>query len=220
MPDLNFHIEGAEPERGAAAPLMLFRLRISEQLRAGTKPTPIHAVTLSCQLRIEPGRRNYRPGEQERLRDLFGTADRWGQTLRPMLWTHASVVVRPFTDFAAVDLPVPCSYDFSLAATKYFDALEGGDIPLCFLFTGTVFYESEDGGLQAAQVAWDKEAYFRLPAVTWRALMDLYYPNTAWLGLRKDVFDRLSAYKSSRCLLTWEQTVDALLEPEKELVGQ
>jgi hypothetical protein len=220
MPDLNFQIEGAEPQRGAAAPLMLFRMRIAEPVPSGAKTTPIHAIILSCQIRIEPGRRNYRPDEQERLRDLFGTPDRWGQTLRPILWTHASVVVRPFAGFAAVDLPVPCTYDFSLAATKYFDALEGGDISLCFLFTGTVFYEGEDGCLQAAQVPWDKEAYFRLPAATWRALMDLYYPNTAWLGLRKDVFDRLCAYKSCRGLLTWEQTVEALLETEKELVGQ
>lgn len=212
MLDLNFEIEGAEPERGAAAPLLLFRLRISEQPPANVKPTQIRAITLSCQLRIEPARRNYRPDEQERLRDLFGTPDRWGQTLRPMLWTHANMVVRPFAGFAAVDLPVPCTYDFGLAATKYFDALQGGDIPLCFLFSGTVFYEGEDGDLQAAQVPWDKEAYFRLPAATWKALMDLYYPNSVWLGLRKDVFDRLNAYKSYRGLLTWEQTVEALLD--------
>ncbi len=95
---------------------------------------------------------------------MFGTPERWGQTLRPMLWTHVSAVVPPFTGTCIVDLPVPCSYDFSLAATKYFAALEGDAIPLCFLFSGTIFYRADEGALQVAQISWEKEAYFRLPA--------------------------------------------------------
>jgi hypothetical protein len=211
MLDLNFQVEGAEPERVAAAPLMRFKLRVTERLAPGEPPTPIHAVALNCQLRIEPARRRYGAREQQRLLDLFGTPERWGQTLRPLLWTHAGVVVRPFEGSTVVDLPVPCSYDFNLAATKYFDALEEGEIPLCFLFSGTIFYEAGERGLQVAPVPWEKEAYFRLPAATWKALMDLYYPEGAWLCLRKDVFDRLSEYKSRRGLPTWEQALEALL---------
>ena len=97
MPDLNFQVEGAEPERFAAAPLLLFKLRVSEQAAPEAEPTPIHAVALRCQVRIEPARRRYSAAEQERLLDLFGTPERWGQTLRPMLWTHVSAVVPPFT---------------------------------------------------------------------------------------------------------------------------
>lgn len=219
MLDLNFQVEGAEPERVAAAPLLLFKLRIAERVASGESPTSIHTVALRCQIQIEPARRRYTAAEQQRLLDLFGTPERWGQTLRPLLWTHASVVVRPFAGSTDVDLPVSCSYDFSLAATKYFDALEGGEIPLCFLFSGTIFYEGVEGGLQVAQVPWEKEAYFRLPAATWRALMDLYYPNSAWLCLRKDVFDRLCEYKSRCGLATWEQAVEALLAEEKEMAA-
>ena len=62
-----------------------------------------------------------------------------------------------------MDLPVPCTYDFNVAATKYFYALEEGDIPLLFLFSGTIFYAADDGALQVAQISWDKEAPFRLP---------------------------------------------------------
>jgi hypothetical protein len=218
MLDLDFRVEGAEPERVAAAPLLLFKLWVAERVAPAGTPTPIHAVALRCQVRIEPARRRYGPGEQERLLDLFGTPERWGQTLRPLLWTHAGVVVRPFAGATEVDLPVPCSYDFSLAATKYFDALEGGEIPLGFLFSGTIFYEGAGGGLQVAQVPWENEASFRLPAATWKELMELYYPNSAWLCLRKDVFDRLSRYKSRHGLPTWEQAAEALLAAEKELV--
>jgi hypothetical protein len=42
-------------------------------------------------------------------------------------------------------------------------------------------------------------------------------PNTAWLNLRKDVFDRLLAYKSPRALPTWEQAVESLLLGAEEL---
>jgi hypothetical protein len=215
MPELSFQVEGAEPERFAAEPLLLFKLRVSE---AGGAGGAVHSVALRCQVRIEPGRRRYRPEEQERLLDLFGTPERWGQTLRPMLWTHAGVLVPAFTGSTVVDLPVPCSSDFALAATKYFDALDGGDIPLCFLFSGTVFYEAEDGRLQVAQVPWDREASFRLPAATWKGLMELYYPNSAWLRLRKDVFDRLSQYRSRHGLPTWEQALERLLSAAEETV--
>jgi hypothetical protein len=213
MPDLNFWVEGAEPERSAAAPLLLFKLHVTEAARGA--PTPIHSVMLRCQVRIEPGRRRYRPADQERLLDLFGTPERWGQTLRPLLWAHVNVVVPAFTGDTVVDLPVPCSYDFSLAATKYFAALEEGDVHLCFLFSGTIFYEGEAGGLQVAQISWEKEASFRLPVAVWTSLMDLYYPNCAWLRLRKDVFDRLSRYKSRQGLPTWEQALERLLSAER-----
>ena len=59
MFDLSFQVEGAEPERAAAAPLLRFRLGISERPALGVPPTPIQAVALNCQLRIEPARRRY-----------------------------------------------------------------------------------------------------------------------------------------------------------------
>jgi hypothetical protein len=219
MPDLNFRVDGAEPERFAAAPLLNFKLRAEEEVAQGAPPTPIHSVVLRCQVRIEPARRSYTTGERERLLDLFGTPERWGQTLRPMLWTHVGAVVPPFSGTCAVDLPVPCSYDFSLAATKYFAALEGGEIPLCFLFSGTIFYEADDGALQVAQIPWEKEATFRLPAATWRNLMDLYYPNSAWVGLRRDVFERFLQFKSRHGLATWEQAMERLLDSSEEPVS-
>src|SRR4051794_7563679 len=101
MPDLNFQVERAEPQRHAAEPLMLFKLRITEAVTP--QPTPIHSVVLRCQVRIEPARRRYGEREKERLLDLFGTPERWGQTLRPMPWTHVSAVAPPFTGTCAMD---------------------------------------------------------------------------------------------------------------------
>jgi hypothetical protein len=42
-------------------------------------------------------------------------------------------------------------------------------------------------------------------------MMDHYYPNTAWLCLRRDAFERLSRYKIEQGLPTWEQTLEALI---------
>ena len=216
MPELNFRVDGAEPERFAAAPMLLLKLHVAEAIAPGAEPTPIHSVVLRCQVRIEPARRSYTAVEKERLRDLFGTPERWGQTLRAMLWTHLSAVVPPFEGETIVDLPVPCSYDFSVAATKYFAALDEGDLPLCLLFSGTIFYQGSAGALQVAQISWEKEAEFRLPAATWRGLMDEYYPNSAWLCLRKDAFDRLDQFRRDHGLPTWEQALERLLAAAAE----
>jgi len=206
MPELSFQVEKAEPIPHAATPQLAFRLDVRAM-----GPTPVHSIVLRCQIRIEPARRRYGPGEQERLHDLFDEPGRWGQTLQPMLWTHAGVVVPAFTTRTAVDLPVPCTYDFNVAATKYFAALEDGEVPLRLLFSGTVFYEAPGCGLQVGQIPWDKETAFRLPVRVWKEMMDHYYPNSAWLCLRKDVFDQLYQYKRDRGLPTWEQALESLL---------
>jgi hypothetical protein len=128
-----------------------------------------------------------------------------------MLWTHASVVVPPFEGGTEVNLPVQCTYDLNVAATKYFVGLESDEVPISLLFSGTIFYEADDGALQISQVPWEKEANYRLPVRVWREMMDVYYPNSAWLNLRRDVFEKLRAFKTARGLTTWEQTFELLL---------
>ena len=109
---------------------------------------------------------------------------------------HTSAVVPQFSGSAVVDLPVPCTYDFEVVATKYFNALEDGNIPLLFLFSGTIFYEGEEGNLQVGQILWSKEASYRLPVTVWREMIARYYPNSTFVRLHKDVFDQLFHYKA------------------------
>lgn len=212
MPDLDFQVEGTEVEPYAAAPTLNFKLRV-----ANADPTElVHSVMLRCQIQIEATRRQYNPAEQERLLDLLGEPDRWSHTLRTMLWTHASVVIAPFTGVTLVDIPVPCTFDFNVAATKYFAALEAGEVPLVLQFSGTIFYAAEDGALQATQISWSKEGRYRLPIAVWQEMMDVHYPNTAWLCLRRDVFERLHQYKMRRGIPTWEQTLERLLPDDQK----
>jgi hypothetical protein len=209
MPDLQFKIESAESVSFAAVPMLAFRLQVD----GSSAGEAIHSIALHAQIQIETPRRRYSAAEQERLADLFGEPERWGQTLRPMLWTHADVTVPAFSGSVMVDLRVPCSFDFNLAATKYFYGLSDGDIPLIFLFSGSCFYAGPHGGLEVAPIPWSKEARFRLPARVWREMMDSYYPNSAWLRVRQDVFDRLSEFKSQAGVATWEEALERLLEP-------
>jgi hypothetical protein len=214
VPDLNFTVDRAEALLYSASPLLIFKLRIEAEDEASSIP----AVALRCQIRIEPTRRRYSPPAQERLLDLFGEPERWGQTLRSMLWTHTALVVPHFTGSTVVDLPVPCTFDFNVAATKYFHALEDGEIPLCLLFSGTIFYVNDEGNLQVSQISWEREANYRLPVQVWKEMLSHYYPNSAWLCLNQDVFDRLYQYKSHRGLPTWEQALTTLLDASEEKV--
>ena len=215
MPELNFQVEGVEVARYAAAPLLLFKLRVSNV----TLNDDIQNVALQCQIQIETTRRRYAPGEQERLIELYGEPERWSSTLRNLLWTHASVTVPPFEESCLVDVPVPCTYDFNVAAAKYFYGLEDGVVPLLVLFSGSIFYRGESGDLQVSQISWSKEAGFQFPIKVWKDMMEHYYPNSAWLRVGRDAFDRLYQYKIRRGFPTWEEALESLLEAEEERVS-
>src|SRR5262249_181780 len=206
MPDLNFEIESVAPQPYAATPLLNFKLRVDN-----TTPERTHSVILRCQIMLEVSRRSYSHEEIDRLFDLFGGPGQWDRTLRDMLWTNTSVVVPAFTSETTVDLPIHCTFDFNVAATKYFAGLDEGEIPILMLFSGTVFYMSESGALQVTQIPWEKKARYRLPVRAWREMMELYYPNSAWLCLRRDVFERLYRYKVRRGIPTFEQALERVV---------
>lgn len=207
MPDLAITVVSVEVAPYAASPALAFKLRVANKDAAEA----IHTVVLRAQIQIEVAKRRYTPEEQAGLRDLFGTPDRWGQTLKPLLWTNASAVVPQFTGETTVDLQVPCTFDFSVATTKYFNALNDGDIPVLLMFSGTVFYANEEGSLRVAPISWEKETKFRVPLKVWKDLMDAYYPNIAWLCLRRDVFEELHRYKVEHGIPSWEQVFERLL---------
>jgi hypothetical protein len=204
-PDPDFIVEGAEPLRYAVSPHIAFKLRITN-----ASPQPIHSIILRCQVQLDVTRRQYTAEDRQRLAELFGEPGQWPQTLRGMLWTNVSTIVRGFSEATTIDLQVPCTFDFNVAATKYFAGLGDGEIPLSFFFGGTIFYASDTAALQAGQISWEKEASYRMPVQTWRSMMDMYYPNTAWLCLSRDAFDRLNAFKVQHGIPTFEQALEKL----------
>ena len=214
MPDLSFRVLGADAVPFAAQPQIALKLQVSN-----SRPEEsIHTIVLRAQIQIEAPRRQHSAEQKQGLRDLFGQPERWSETLRPMLWTHASTVVPSFQESIVTELPVPCTFDFNVGATKYFHAVNDGDIPLILLFNGSVFYAVGEDPLQVAPIPWDREARFRMPAGTWHEMMELYYPNSAWLSLRRDVFERLYQYKAQNTVPTWEEAIENLLAGQEEAV--
>jgi hypothetical protein len=182
-------------------PTIAFALRIDSEL-------PVRSVLLDVQVQIAARRRPYDDAARTRLFELFGPVEQWDRALRTLPWTRATLVVPPFTGSTVVELPIACSYDLEVAASRYFDALEDGEVPLELLFSGTVFYGEP---LQAARISWESEAAYRMPVALWRETMDRYFRGTAWLRLPKPSLDRLAAHKSRHALATWEDVVDSLL---------
>jgi hypothetical protein len=210
VPDLDFRMEGAEVLEFAAVPSILFKLRIEN-----LEEEAVRSVALNTQVRIAAAQRHYDTAEQERLLEVFGEPSRWGNTLRSLLWTHTVLQIPPFSGSTIVDMPVTCTYDLEVVAGKYFYALEDGEVPLEFLFSGTVFYTGEGGGLQVARISWEKEAEFRLPVRVWKEMMEHYFPNSAWIRLRKDTFDQLYDYKIRKGFPTLEAAVEGLLSEQE-----
>jgi hypothetical protein len=210
MSPVSFEVVGARVEAYAAVPTLTLRLRIT-----AADGSPVHALALRSQIMIEPKRRRYDHDEERRLTELFGETPRWGDTLRPFLWTNLSTTVPGFTASTEVDLPLTCTYDFEITAAKYMHSLGGGEIPIVMMFSGTVFGKSA-AGLTAAPVSWSEEASYRLPVALWREMMDLYFPNTGWLRLRCETLDALQRYKAERALLTWDETFELLLKEAGE----
>jgi hypothetical protein len=200
--NLQFSIESAAAEKFGASPHIVFKLRA---VNGG--PETIQSILLKCQVQIEVARRPYTTVEKHALSDLFGETNRWAQSQRNLLWAHLSVVLPSFTGSLDTDLHVPCTFDFNAAASKYFAGLDEGDAPIGFYFNGAVFYENGDGILQTAPISWDQEASFRLPIRIWREMMDIYYPNSAWLCLERDAFEKLHAFKRQRGIPTFDEAL-------------
>ncbi|MGA5166671.1 MULTISPECIES: DUF6084 family protein [Streptomyces] len=209
MTDFAFTCTGVRADPYAAGPTLVFRLRItaSDQAR-------VHALALRCQIRIEPVRRGYGDAEAARLTDLFGERSRWGSTLNPVQFAQVPVMVPGFTGEVETDLVVPCTYDMDIASTRYFHALEEGEVPLLMLFSGTAF--TGERGFRVEPVPWDKEAVFRMPVKTWQEMVDQHFPGSGWIRLPRDTMDALLAHRSRHALPSWEATVEALLNAAGE----
>ncbi|MFD4584428.1 MULTISPECIES: DUF6084 family protein [unclassified Streptomyces] len=205
MTEFTFHCTDVRADPYAAGPTLVFRLRIT-----ATPGTRVHALALRCQLRIEPARRGYADPEAEGLKDLFGERSRWGSSMNPVQFAQVSHMVPGFTGETETELPVPCTYDMDVAATRYARALSEGEVPLLMLFSGTAFTGA--GGFHVEPVPWDREAAFRMPVKVWQEMVDQHFPGCGWIRLPRETMDALLAFRSRRALPSWESTVEALLD--------
>lgn len=183
MPELLFAVDAIEAERRSVSPQLAARLCIIN----ADPTTQLRSISLDAQVRIRTGPR------------------------RSLYWTQSACHVPAFTGTCTVKLPLQCSFDFNVAATRHFHQVPDGIVPLEFLFSGTVLYVGPGGALKAEQVPWTKEARCGLPVGVWQQLMDHYYPDSVWLRLPRAVFERLHRFQRAHGLSRWEQAVAELL---------
>jgi hypothetical protein len=210
MPNLAFRTSGASVLKWAVSPSLALRVEVSNQ----PADEAVYGLLLHCQVRIDAPARPYSTAEEGRLTEIFGDPSRWGQTLQTLLWANVGLSVGAFTGQTEIELPLPCTFDVSSAAAKYLLALEGGEVPLSLLFSGTVFFARSDGALQASQIPWSSEASFVLPARVWRETVDHYFPNCASVRLRRDVFERLHLFRITKGLMSFDHAIEALLREQ------
>ncbi len=206
VPALTFAVRGATAVEHAAVPTLEFAVGIN------SGETTIRSILLDVQIQIAARQRDYGEEADAGLEELFGTRDRWGSTLRTLPWTRTTVVVPPFTGATTAHVSVPCTYDLEVTATRYFTALHDGEVPLEFLFSGSVFFAAAGGLLQTTRIGWDQDADFRMPVAVWREMMDRHFSGTAWLRLERKTHERLGLFRAERALPSWDATIDALLD--------
>jgi hypothetical protein len=214
MTDLSFAVMDVAPEPYAVAPILTARVRIDDM--GGREP--IHAMALRAQVRIEPQRRRHSPAEAEALTDMFGPRERWTETLRSFLWMQTSTLVQGFTGSTVAGLPLACTYDFEVTASRYLHALQDGAIPIVMLFSGTVFTRGA-AGFGVEQIPWDREVRHEIPVSVWRDLVAAHFPGTGWLRLDHEVISALAAYKASHGFTTSDAAVTDLLARAGEVVA-
>lgn len=211
---LGFTVLGARPSAQTAAPSITFQLRIDD-----LAAEPIHAILLRCHVRIDPRRRRYTDEEQARLYELFGPVSQWDRSLQPVTWAQTTALVPTFAGHVEVDVPVSCTYDLEISSAKYLHAIRDGDVPLLLLFSGTAFKAGKsDSGFSIEPIPWDREATYRMPVSVWRDAMDRFFPGGGWMRVSCDTLDRLQAFRGQHALVTWDETIDRLLQHGVEQV--
>ncbi|OBK65171.1 hypothetical protein A5653_21755 [Mycobacterium colombiense] len=204
--NVSFEVLDVTAEPYSVSPVLTARVGVT----AGGDD-PVHAIALRCQVRIEPLRRAYSDDEAAGLMDLFGPRERWASTQRTFLWQHCTAMVPGFTGHTTAALPLDCTYDFEVAAAKYLHALRDGAVPLQFLFSGTIFVNSERG-FSVQQVSWDCEDNYAMPVTVWRDLIAQHYPNSGWIRLSHETITELAGYKSAHGMLDFDHAVTSLLD--------
>ncbi|MBV8637825.1 MAG: hypothetical protein JO322_07040 [Candidatus Eremiobacteraeota bacterium] len=203
MSDLGFSVIDARAKQNAASPTIAFRLHIASE-------RPVDAIVLRAELRIEPQWRTYDREAQVLLGELFGTPDRWQTTLRTFAWADVTLVVPGFARETDAEITVPCTYDFDVAATRFFDTVHSGEIPVRFLFSGAV-YRDRGSSFSTERVAWNSECSYRMPVSVWHDAMRACYGSDALIRIKRETLEELRRYRALSGATTWDELLVRLL---------
>src|SRR5262249_6922289 len=121
VPELRFAVRGSEPLPHAAVPTLGFALDVDAD--AGTD---VRAVLLRTHVRSVRSRGVYDVATRDGLVGLRGTREKGASAPGWLTWATTTLAIPPFTGHTVVSLPIVCTYDFEVTASKFFHALDDG----------------------------------------------------------------------------------------------
>ena len=158
MPDLNFTVDGAEQEPHAAAPLLIFKLRIAETVQ-GQEPTTIPAIALAARFASSPPAGDTLPTSKSDSSTFLASPTAGAK--------HCGAHLGLTRAWSSLRLPATRSSTFpSLARSTSMSPR-----PSTFMHwkmarsrsaccsAARSFTRTDDGYLQVSQIPWEKEAY-------------------------------------------------------------
>jgi hypothetical protein len=158
MPDLQFQVVAIEAADSSGSSETRLKLAITNRC----PEEQVHSIALSIQLQIEPARRRYTEMEKQALHDVFGEPSRWSSTVRPLYWTTLNATIPAFVGDTEIEFPIPNAFEPDVAAARYMSGLQGGEVPVLFLFSGRVLYFTATS-LQMSPIPWSQEATCGIP---------------------------------------------------------
>src|SRR5207249_12333028 len=143
---------------------------------------PVHTIALRTRIVIDARRRRYTAEQQRTLSTLFGESTQWHSGMRAVQRADVATMVPGFAGDVTVGLWVPCTHDVDVAAAKYFDGVDGADVPVAFHFSGTAFVRGP-AGIAVVRLSHELTTSWSMPAPTWRDLMEVHFPGFRWVRL-------------------------------------
>ena len=182
----------------------------------GDHRAAVHCLALRIQIRIEPLKRRYSDAKAERLVDLFGERARWGDTMKPhavrqrrRAGAAASPVRRtstcPCRSPTTSRWPPPSSSTASRTARSR-----------CSSSSPARCSSRVRPGSRRRAGALAQGGLLSAAGQGVAGAMDLHFPDSTWLRLRRDTLRHLQRYKSRLAVPTWEDDRGPPLPPGNE----
>ena len=192
VPDLDFRVESAAPVPFAAVPLLAFRIAVTNAVR--------RRADLQCRAALpDPDRSDSPPLQPKKTRSACSTCSA-SRNAGARLSATCSGSTSPPRSPPSPEAPrskyrCPAPSISMSRRPSIFTASKTARFRYASCSAAPYSTTAATAPPQVAPISWSKEARFRLPVETWRDMMETYYPNCAWLCLRRDVFERLYRYK-------------------------
>lgn len=177
---------------------------------------PVRSLALQARIHLEPTRREpldrpllerHSPAEIAWLRPLFGEPEQWSRSVSSLFWTQVNAQA---SGQQPLELRIPCSFDMSLAITRYLYGLEGGNVELRWSFSGSIFWDSPQG-LQVSPIRPGLEARSLLAVKLWQELMQQHHGQQVCIPVSCEAFARLERYRDEHKIFDWDTLCDRLV---------